>query len=170
VRCPRCAALEWPGTQLGCGAMPLRLDPVVTAAYFVTLSAPVAAYISIRFARRHSFDGHRLIQCVLLVMGWVAVLGLELRIRFAGGPGVFVERAPPALVDWAHRLLGVHIAVAVATYALWTWLAVASWRRYEGSLPGRFSRWHRRLGTAVFGGLCFTAASASGVFTVAFVL
>jgi len=70
----------------------------------------------------------------------------------------------------AHRLLGVHIVVAVATYALWTWLVVASSRRYRQILPGRFSRGHRRLGMTVFGGLCFTAASASGIFTMAFVL
>jgi hypothetical protein len=150
--------------------MPLRLDPVVTAAYAVTLSAPVAAYASIRFARLRSFDRHRLIQSVLVVMGWLAVFGLELRLRFAGGAGAFIDRAPPALIDWAHRLLAVHITVAVATYGLWTWLAVASWRRYEVTLPGRFSRRHRMLGTLVFGGLCFTAASASGVFALAFVL
>jgi putative membrane protein len=150
--------------------MPLRLDPVVTAAYLVTLSAPMAAYASIRLARRRSFDRHRIVQAVLVVMGWLAVLALELRIRFAGGSGVFVERAPPALVGWAHRLLAVHITVAVATYALWTWLAVTSWQRYEAILPGAFSRRHRTLGTLVFGGLCFTAASASGMFAVVFVL
>jgi putative membrane protein len=150
--------------------MPLRLDPVVTATYVVTLSAPVAAYASIRLARLRRFDHHRIVQSVLVVMCWLSVLGLELRIRFAGGAGAFVDRAPPELIAWAHRLLAVHIIVAVATYGLWSWLAVASWRRYEVSLPGRFSRWHRMLGTLVFGGLCFTAASATGMFMIAFVL
>jgi hypothetical protein len=150
--------------------MPLRLDPVVTATYVVTLCAPVAAYVSIRLARLRDHERHRLVQAVLLVLCWFSVLALELRIRLGGGSGVFVERAPPALVDVAHRLLGVHIVVAVATYALWTWLVVASSRRYPQILPGRFSRGHRRLGMTVFGGLCFTAASASGIFTMAFVL
>jgi hypothetical protein len=150
--------------------MPLRLDPVVTATYVVTLCAPVAAYVSIRLARLRDHERHRLVQAVLLVLCWFSVLAIELRIRLGGGSGVFVERAPPALVEAAHRLLGVHIVVAVATYALWTWLVVASWRRYQAILPGRFSRGHRRLGMAVFGGLCFTAASASGIFMMAFVL
>jgi putative membrane protein len=150
--------------------MPLRLDPVVTAAYVVTLAAPIAAYVSIRFARGRDHDRHRLVQAVLVVMGWFAVFALELRIRLAGGSGVFVERAPPGLVDWAHRLLAIHIAVAVATYVVWSWLAVASWRRYGARLPGSFSRRHRQLGTLVFGGLCFTAASATGVYMLAFVL
>ena len=151
-------------------AMALRLDPVVTATYLVTLSAPVGAYFAIRLARAREYDMHRIVQSVLLVLGWLAVLGLELRIRLAGGSGVFVDTAPPELVGLAHRLLGIHIIVAVATYALWTWLAVASWRRQGATLPGHFTRRHRALGTMVFGGLCFTAASASGVFTLAFVL
>jgi hypothetical protein len=58
----------------------------------------------------------------------------------------------------------------VATYGLWTGLTVASWRRFGTRLPGGFSRRHRRLGTLVFGGLCATAASATAVFMLAFVL
>ena len=150
--------------------MTLHIDPVAAATYAVTLAAPVAAYASIRLARARDHDRHRLIQAVLVVMCWISVLSLELRIRFAGGSGVFVERAPPELVGWAHRLLAIHIAVAVATYGLWTWLAVTSWRRYQVELPGRFSQRHRQLGLLVFGGLCFTAASASGMFMLAFVL
>jgi putative membrane protein len=150
--------------------MSLRLDPVVTAAYVVTLSAPVAAYASIRFARARDHDRHRILQSVLVVLCWFSVLGIELRIRLAGGSGVFVERAPVELVAWAHRLLALHIAVAVATYGLWTGLAVASWKRFGTHLPGQFSQRHRRLGTLVFGGLCFTAASATGIFVLAFVL
>jgi len=150
--------------------MSLRLDPVVTATYIVTLAAPIVAYVSIRLARARAHDRHRLVQAVLVVMGWLAVMSLELRIRFAGGSGAFLERAPPELLGWAHRLLAIHIAVAVATYAVWSWLAVASWRRYGVRLPGSFSRRHRQLGTMVFGGLCFTAASATGMFALAFVL
>jgi putative membrane protein len=150
--------------------MQLRLDPVITASYVMTLVAPIAVYASIRLARAREHDQHRVVQAVLVVMGWLAVLALELRIRLEGGSGAFIERAPPALVAWGQRLLAIHIVVAVATYALWTWLAVASWRRFEVRLPGSFSRRHRTLGTLVFGGLCFTAASATAVFTIAFIL
>jgi hypothetical protein len=150
--------------------MPLRLDPVVTATYVVTLAAPIAAYASIRLARARDHDSHRLVQAVLLVMCWIAVMSLEARLRIAGGSGAFIDRAPPDLLAWAHRLLAVHITVAVATYALWSWLAAVSWRRFGARLPGSFSRRHRRLGTAVFGGLCFTAASATGIFALVSVL
>jgi hypothetical protein len=148
----------------------MRIDPVVTATYAVTLAAPIAAYASFRLARALDHDRHRLVQAVLVVMCWLAVLSLEVRIRFAGGSGALIAHAPPDLFAWARGLLSLHIAIAVATYGLWTWLAVTSWRRHGTRLPGSFSRRHRALGTAVFGGLCFTAASATGVFMFAFVL
>ena len=103
-------------------------------------------------------------------MCWIAVLALELRIRFAGGSGALVELAPPRLVPAARALLAVHITVAVVTYVVWTCLVVMSRRRYGVRLPGSFSRVHKRVGLVVLGGLCFTAASATGMFVLAFVL
>jgi putative membrane protein len=150
--------------------MPLRLDPVATASFVVTLAAPIATYVSIRLARGREHDRHRLVQAVLVVMAWLAVLAFELRLRLDGGAGAFLAQASPELVGWAQRLLWIHISVAVATYALWTWLAVTSWRRYGARLPGGFSRRHKRIGIIVFGGLCFTAASATAMFSMAFIL
>ncbi len=135
-----------------------RIDPIVTASYVITVLAPFVVYASLRLVRRGVHDAHRMIQGVLLVVGWIAVLALELRIRFAGGSGAFLEQASDPVRAWAARLLFVHIGVAVA-----------SWRRFGAQLPGGFSRRHRRLGTLVFGGLCFTAASATGMYVLVFV-
>lgn len=146
-----------------------RIDSIVTASYAITLAAPFVVYASLRAVRRGRHDLHRLIQSVLLVVGWIAVLALELRIRFAGGSGSFLEQAAEPVRAWAARLLAVHIGIAVLTYAVWTWLAVVSRRRFGERLPGSFSRRHRSLGLLVFGGLCFTAASATGMYVLVFV-
>ena len=148
----------------------MRIDAVVTATYAVTVAAPFVTYTSLRLVRAGRHDAHRLTQSVLLVMSWLAVLVLEARIRYAGGSGAFIAEAPAAVHVWARSLLLVHVGIAVATYALWTWLAIVSWRRYREQLPGSFSRRHRRVGTIVFGGLCFTAASATGMYVLAFVV
>jgi hypothetical protein len=145
-----------------------RVDAVVTATYAVTLAAPFVVYASIRLLRRGRYDAHRLSQSVLLITCWIAVLALELRIRLAGGSGAMISRAPEGVQAAASRLLFAHVGAAVATYLLWTGLVVVSWRRYGEQLPGRFSRLHRRLGTLVFGGLCFTAASATGMYVLVF--
>jgi putative membrane protein len=146
-----------------------RIDAVVTAAYAVTLSAPLIMYASVRLVRRGRHNTHRLIQCTHLVVCWIAVLALELRIRLDGGTGMFIAQAAPDLRAIAQQLLVVHIAIAVITYVAWTWLAIASHRRFAESLPGSFSRRHRRAGTLVFAGLCFTAASATGMYVLVFV-
>jgi putative membrane protein len=147
-----------------------RASLLVDCTFVVTLLAPMVVLGSLRLARNGRHDAHRRIQIGLLVVCVLAVLTLELCIRLAGGSGAFLSQssyAPPRL---ARALLAVHIAGAVATYAMWGWLAFASQRRFRESLPGSFSRRHRRAGKLVFAGLSFTAISAAAMYSLAFVL
>lgn len=147
-----------------------RADAFVNFTYVVSLFAPIGTYVAVGLARRGRHEAHRNAQLGLLALCWAAVLVLETRIRLEGGSGAFIAQAAPELQVWARRLLNVHIAGAVATYLLWSALAVVSFRRFRTRLPGDFSRTHGRLGRTVFWGLCFTAASASGMYVLAFVL
>lgn len=149
-----------------------RADLVVDLTYLATLLAPLVAVVSIRSARGRHYERHRRLQLGLLTVCLLAVLALETRIRLAGGSGALLRQAPPAWARTARIFLGVHITAAVATYAAWGYLAAASLRAYRRRqiLPGTFSRRHRRLGWLIFGGLCFTAASATGMYLLAFVL
>lgn len=147
-----------------------RADVLSNFAYLATLIAPVVSLLSYRLARRGEFHRHRRLQVGLLVFCWAAVLGLELDIRLSGGSGSVIARALPAYQVVARRLLLVHITAAIATYGLWTVLAVASLRRFGRRLPGAFSSRHRRLGWLVFSGLLFTALSATGMYVLTFVL
>jgi hypothetical protein len=142
-----------------------RADAFVNFTFAVSLLAPVVAFWSLRLPR----EVHRKVQVALVCVAWFAVLVLETRIRLEGGSGSFIAHADPALQPWARRLLMIHITGAVLSYALWTGLAVVSWRRWQKRLPGEFSRTHRRLGWVVLGGLCFDAASATGMYVLAFV-
>lgn len=142
-----------------------RADAFVNFTFAVSLLAPAIAFVSFRLPR----DVHRKVQIALLCLAWAAVLVLETRIRLEGGSGSFISHAPVDLQPWARRLLMIHITGAVLSYALWSWLAVASWRRWQKELPGSFAPRHRRLGKVVFYGLCFDAASATGMYVLAFV-
>jgi hypothetical protein len=142
-----------------------RADLFVNFAFAVTLLAPWVAWFSFRLRR----EVHRRVQVALVCVAWLAVLVLEARIRLEGGSGSFISHAPADCLAWARALLRVHIIGAISSYALWTVLAVLSWRRYRQQLPGAFSRLHRRLGWLVFSGLCFDAATATGVYVLAFV-
>jgi putative membrane protein len=147
-----------------------RAGTIVDLTWLVTLLAPLVVYASTRLARRRRFDLHRRVQIAALLVCWAAVLALEVQIRVAGGSGSFVEMAPQAWQASVRWLLLVHIAGAVVTYLLWSWLAIVSSRRFGKALPGAFSPTHRRLGWWVLGGLGFTAASASAMYLLAFVL
>ena len=150
--------------------MELRADWIANVTYLTSLGAPAVMWLALGQARQKSFEVHRRTQVALLGWCWAAVLLLEVKIRMSGGSGSLVAVASEAWRPWARALLGAHITGAVVTYLLWTWLAVASWRRYPAALPGPFSERHRRLGRLVFGGLCFTALSATGMYFFTFVL
>lgn len=150
--------------------MTSRADFAVNFSLFATLCAPVLVYIGSRLAARGEFARHRRFQVWTLLFCWTAVLVLEGRIRLEGGSGSFVAAAAELWRPLARTTLLVHISGAVVTYLLWTWLAIASSRRYGGALPGSFSRQHRRVAWSVFAGLAFTAASAVAMYTLVFVL
>lgn len=147
-----------------------RADLVVDLTYASTLVAPVLTYVSARWARRGDHARHRRMQTVLLVACFAMVIALEVRIRVAGGSGALLAGAPPGMRTMARALLAVHVIGAVLTYLLWLWLLIVSRKRYGTRLPGDFSRTHRRLGWVIFGGLVFTAASATGMYALAFVM
>src|SRR4051812_33044145 len=111
----------------------IRADAIVQITYAVSLLAPAAARLSFRLARARRYVAHRRVQLATLGVAWLAVLALEARIRVAGGSGAFVAQGAPAAQPAARALLAVHITVAVATYLLWSWLALASWRRFSVS-------------------------------------
>lgn len=147
-----------------------RADLVMDLALVVTLLAPLVVMVSLRLVRAGRHHAHRRTQIGLLVVCSATVLALEVSIRLAGGSGAFLAQSSIDRPGLLRALLLVHIAVAVATYAGWAWLAVASHRRFGAALPGSFSRRHRRAGRVVFGGLCFTALSAAAVYTLLFVV
>ena len=149
---------------------PSRIGLAVTLTYLATLAAPLWTLVSFGLARRRRYAEHRKLQLVTLAACWTTVLVFELTLRLHGGSGAFLRSAAPNLRPYANALLLVHVSGAVLTYTCWTGLAIVSQRRFQSRLPGDFSGAHRRAGKWVFRGLCFTAASASGMYLLAFVL
>src|SRR5262245_263800 len=147
-----------------------RADAVVDFAYVVTVVAPMVALLAVRKVREGRQEAHRRIQTVLLAGCVLTVGALETRIRLAGGSGILLRGSPYAGSGMLRAVFLTHVAVAVATYAAWVWLVLASRRRHRAILPGAFSPAHRRLGWLVIAGLGFTTASATAVYIMAFVV
>ena len=147
-----------------------RADLIVDVALQVSLTAPLAAGYGAWLARTRNLDRHKLMQTVVLCVGWAAVLALETDIRLAGGSGSLIQKSASTYAGPARLALGIHITGAVVTYLLWTWLVVVSRKRFNQQLPGPFSRRHKLLGRAVLAGLAFTAVSAAVMYALVFVL
>lgn len=105
----------------------------------------------------------------VLVGAIVAVLLLEGSIRFGGAMDAFALSAYHGTATLA-GLFGVHLAVAIPTFVAWCVLAVLSWRRFPGVLPGSFGPRHQLWGRLTFAGLWFTCATGVGLYVMSFAL
>jgi putative membrane protein len=152
------------------GLLGTRAGMLVDLVLALNLAAPVLMLWSFGLARRRRFARHRRVQLVLLGSCVLAVACLEAHIRLAGGSGALVGGSAFAGTPLFRRVFALHVGGAVSTYAGWAVLARLSVRRFGQALPGSFSATHRRLGLAVFGGMCFTALSASAIYLLGFVL
>lgn len=146
-----------------------RADLVVNVCFLVTLlSAPAATY-TVKLARQGRVELHQRLQTLLLTICYTAVIALEIRIRMAGGSGGLMKGSVYAGSGILRTVATAHIAGAVATYAIWGWLLFTSRRAFRKTLPGSFSKAHKRWGWTVLLGLWFTALSATAVYWMVFV-
>ena len=133
---------------------------IITTVLIVTLVAPVFSYYAIKKARQKDFKTHKKIQTIVYAFCIAAVLVLELLIRFSGGSGSMFKDSSHADNPVFKTILIAHIIGAVLTYILWTFLIIKSRRKFQKTLPGKFSVTHKRLGIIVFIGLVYTGVTA----------
>ena len=148
------------------GFLGTRADAFVDAAIVFFVLAPFLMAYALRLATQRRHREHRNLQAGLLLAAIVAVLMLEISIRFGSAGEAYAASSlygPPMTA-----LFVVHLAVAVPTFILWCWLATLSWRRYSHTLPGSFGRTHRRWGKLAFVGLCLSSATGIGLYVMGF--
>jgi uncharacterized membrane protein YozB (DUF420 family) len=143
------------------------LTDLITVGYGVI---PLALYLSSLLARRGARRLHRNLQCALLVLLTVILILFEANIRMRGGSDALFVSSSFAATPLLRFVLLSHLAIAISTYLAWLALTVVSWRRFESSLPGGFSGFHRRAGIAVILGNLATAMTGILLYVVGFVL
>lgn len=146
-----------------------RADLFLDVVLVITLATPFVMWWSLRFTRRGRWRTHRAIQLVWLVVCFTTVIAFETKLRLAGGSGSFIASSPYA-GPGLKALLLTHMSGAILTYLAWLVLAVLSLRRAARTLPGTFSRTHRRAGYAIFAGGIFNAVTAVFMYVFTFAL
>ena len=148
------------------GFLGTRADVFMDAAIVFFVVAPFLMAYALRLAARRRHREHRNLQAGLLAAAIVAVLMLEISIRFGTAGEAYAASSMYGMPMIA--LFVVHLAVAIPTFVIWCSLAVLSWRRFSRTLPGPFGRTHRRWGKFAFVGLCLSSATGTGLYVMGF--
>ena len=157
-------------SSLPAGLFGSRADLLTDLSLLTFIVLPFIMPLGFRLAAKQRLHAHRRVQVGFLAIMTIAVLVLEVDIRLRGGScalaGKAVSVPPPAV----RALLLVHLLIAVSTWLLWIGFVVRSWRRFGSSLPGDFSRTHRRWGRILWLGVGATAGTGTLLYIAAFVL
>ena len=151
------------------GFLGTRADALIDLAIVFFVLAPFLMIYALRLAAQRRHREHRNFQAGLLLAAIVAVLMLEISIRFGSAGEAYAASSLYSLYrPQMVALFVVHLAVAIPTFIAWCWLATLSWRRFSDTLPGPFGRAHRRWGKLAFVGLCLSSATGTGLYVMGF--
>jgi len=137
---------------------------IMTAVLLLTLVSPFGLYYGATIARKKKYTSHRKIQNIIFIICVIGVLALEGLIRSAGGSGSLASESKYYGTSFFTITLVSHIIVAVSTYLTWAVLIILSNRKFQSSLPGKFSKTHKKLGYIIFIGLIYSASSALAIY------
>ena len=155
--------------MLTTGFLGTRADAFVDVAMVFFAVAPFLMTQALRLAAQRRYRAHRRLQVGVLLGAIVAVVLLEGSIRFGHAVDAFTVSAYYGTATLA-GLFAIHLAVAVPTFIGWCVLAILSWRRFTGVLPGSFSPRHRFWGWLTFLGLWLTCLTGLGLYVLSFAL
>lgn len=133
---------------------------IMTAVLLLTVISPFVLYYAQQVAKKKDYLKHQKLQNIIYTICVLGVLSLEVLIRFSGGSGSLASTGRYYGTTLFFLVLASHILVAVGSYCLWTFLIIASNRKFRKELPGKFSKTHKRIGIIIFFGLVYTAITA----------
>jgi len=150
------------------GFLGVRGNLITDFVFVCNLIAPIWALAAAAAARRGERTRHMRLQVGLWLAMLVNLFLLEGLIRFSGGSGSLMAGSPWADTTTLEVAFLLHVVPAVATYLLWSWLVVVTWRRWKSPAMRDFAPRHRLFGKLVIAGLAWTALSACFVYYLTF--
>ena len=145
----------------------ILMDTVVVA---LALIVP-ALLFSWRKARAGEYSLHKRLQVTLFSALAVAIILFEIDLRMSGGIYEMTAGSRFAGTLLHHGSIWFHVALSIATAAIWIWLFVASLRRFPSPpVPATFSPTHRRWGRLAMIGMGLTGITGLELYVVGFVL
>ncbi len=138
------------------GFLGTKANFIVDLIITISLFLPFLLLLSFYFASIGKYVLHKNLQIILIIIASLLVISLEIEIR-AHGANTNTPQLKAVLV--------VHLIFAISSFLGWLYLIVKS---LTSKQPFNFN--HKKIGKAVFIGLCLSIISGWFLYFLAFVL
>ena len=144
---------------------PLFMDIVSVIVFLL----PFLIFGAISLAKKGNYRAHESVQKLLFVVSVIVVGFFEYGVRMEGGYKNLMEGTSVSH-DYLLFVLIFHIIISVITLFLWV-MTLSSARRYkrQSTLPGLYSKPHKKDGMRTFMGIILTMLTGAWVYTLLFV-
>ena len=144
---------------------PLFMDIVSVIVAFL----PFLIFGAISLAKRGNYDAHETVQKLLFWISVIVVGFFEYGVRMEGGYKNLMEGSSVSH-DYLLYVLIFHIIISVITLILWI-MTLHSAKRYkrQSTLPGLYSKAHKKDGQRTFIGIILTMLTGAWVYALLFV-
>ena len=144
---------------------PLFMDIVSV----IVAALPFLIYGAITLAKRKNYSAHESVQKLLFVTSVVVVGFFEYGVRMEGGYKSLMEGSSVSH-DYLLYVLIFHIIISVITLILWIrTLYYAKRDKKQSTLPGLYSKSHKKDGIRTFIGIILTMLTGAWVYALLFV-
>ncbi len=144
---------------------PLFMDIVS----IIVAGLPFLIYGAIMLAKKKNYRAHEIVQSLLFVISVIVVGFFEYGVRMEGGYKNLMEGSSVSH-DYLLYVLIFHIIISVITLILWIkTLYYAKRDKKQSTLPGLYSKGHRKDGQRTFIGIILTMLTGAWVYALLFV-
>jgi putative membrane protein len=144
---------------------PLFMDFVA----IIVALLPLLIAIAIRFAIKHDYKTHALLQKFLFIVSLIVVGYFEYGVRQGGGFELFMQESHSPY-NYALWVLIIHIIIAVITLSVWLYTLLSARKDSQKKvLPGLYSSVHKKLGKVTYIFIVLTSLTGLWVYYLLFV-
>ena len=131
---------------------------------------PLLVLLAISFAKKKNYKLHALSHSIIYVVAVIVVSYFEYGVRAGGGYEGFVQGSSVSH-NYAFYVLIFHIAVSVIGFIIWTHTLIVARRDSKThTLPGLYSKVHKKAGKRTFIWIVLTAITGIWVYILLFMV
>jgi len=131
---------------------------------------PLLVAVAIFFAKKKNYKAHAFTQTLLYFVAVVVVGYFEYGVRLGGGYEGFMQHSS-ASHNYVLYVLIFHICVAIIGFIVWTYtLLVAKKDSKNHTLPGLYSKAHKKAGKRAYLWILATAVTGIWVYILLFMV